>query len=98
MRSFTFAILLASSLPAYSQKLNPMENLAPDIPTPQSVVERMLEAGGVKPGEMVYDLGSGDGRIVITAAQMFGARAVGVELRADLCKSTQARINALGLE
>jgi len=58
----------------------------------------MLEAGHVKPGEMVYDLGSGDGRIVITAAQKFHARAVGVEWRADLCKKAQARIKALGLE
>ena len=44
----------------------------------------MLEAGRVKPGEMVYDLGSGDGRVVITAAQHFGVRAVGVELMPDL--------------
>jgi ubiquinone/menaquinone biosynthesis C-methylase UbiE len=98
MRSFTFAILLTASLPAYSQKLNPMENLAPDIPTPQSVVERMLEAGRVKPGETVYDLGSGDGRIVITAAQMFGAKAVGVELRPDLCEKARERVKSLGLE
>jgi cyclopropane fatty-acyl-phospholipid synthase-like methyltransferase len=41
----------------------------------------MLSAARVKPGEMVYDLGSGDGRIIITAAQKFQARAVGVELR-----------------
>ena len=46
---------------------------------------------------MVYDLGSGDGRIVIAAAQKYQAHAVGVELRGDLCKSTQARIAALGL-
>ena len=42
----------------------------------------MLEAAHVKPGDVVYDLGSGDGRIVITAAQKFGARGVGVEIRA----------------
>jgi predicted RNA methylase len=98
MRFFTFAILLAASLPAYSQKLNPMENLAPDIPTPQSVVERMLEAGRVKPGETVYDLGSGDGRVVIAAAQKYGAKAVGVEIRPDLCRQAEARIKSLGLE
>src|SRR5580693_6824083 len=98
MRSLHFALLLAAGLPAYSQKLNPMENLAPDIPTPQSVVERMLEAGHVKPGETVYDLGSGDGRIVITAAQKYGAKAVGVELRPDLCDKARERIKELGLE
>ncbi len=58
----------------------------------------MLEAGRVRPGDMVYDLGSGDGRIVITAAQKFGARAVGVEIRPDLIQMAQERIHALGLE
>ena len=58
----------------------------------------MLEAGHVKPGDMVYDLGSGDGRVVIAAAQKFGARAVGVELRPDLCRIASDRIKALGLE
>jgi len=98
MRSFTFAILLTASLPALAQKLNPMESLGPDIPTPQSVVERMLEAGRVKPGDTVYDLGSGDGRIVIAAAQIYGAKAVGVELRPDLCEKARDRVKSLGLE
>lgn len=84
-------------MPAYSQQFS-KESLAPYIPSPQEVVDRMLSAARVKPGEMVYDLGSGDGRIIITAAQKFQARAVGVELRGDLCKSTQARIKALGLQ
>jgi precorrin-6B methylase 2 len=97
--SLSPVLLLAVSALAqcYAQQFSP-DNLAPYIPSPQEVVDQMLQAGRVKPGEMVYDLGSGDGRIVITAAQKFHARAVGVELRADLCKSTQARINALGLE
>ena len=58
----------------------------------------MLEAAHLKPGETLYDLGSGDGRIVITAARKFKAKAVGVELSADLCKIANARIKALGLE
>jgi ubiquinone/menaquinone biosynthesis C-methylase UbiE len=98
MRPFTFAILLTASLPGYAQKLTPFESLGPDIPTPQSVVERMLEAGRVKSSDTVYDLGSGDGRIVITAAQMFGAKAVGVELRPDLCEKAREKIKSLGLE
>jgi protein-L-isoaspartate O-methyltransferase len=96
-----FAIALAAvfaSAPAYSQQFGNAENLAPYIPTPQSIVEKMLEAARIKPGEMVYDLGSGDGRVVITAAQKFGARAVGVELRADLCRIASDRIKALGLD
>jgi predicted RNA methylase len=98
MRLFTFAILLAASLPGLAQKLNPLESLGPDIPTPQAVVERMLEAGRIKPGDTVYDLGSGDGRIVIAAAQIYGAKAVGVELRPDLCEKARERIRSLGLE
>ncbi|MGA2132679.1 MAG: methyltransferase domain-containing protein [Bryobacteraceae bacterium] len=83
--------------PSFAQQFSP-DNLAPYIPSPQEVVERMLSAARVKPGELVYDLGSGDGRIIITAAQKFHARAVGVELRGDLCKSTQARLKSLGLD
>jgi predicted RNA methylase len=99
MRVSGFALLLATAaLPAAAQKFGAAENLAPYIPTPQIVVERMLEAGRVKAGDVVYDLGSGDGRIVITAAQKFGARAVGVEIRPDLCAKANAEIKAKGLE
>ena len=99
MRAFPIALVAAfTTLPAYAQQFGAAENLAPYIPTPQAVVEKMLEAGRVKPGDMVYDLGSGDGRVVITAAQKFGARAVGVELRADLCRIASERIKALGLD
>jgi len=89
---------LAVLFPCAAQQFGKADSLAPYIPTPQVIVDRMLEAGRVKPGEMVYDLGSGDGRIVITAAQKFGARAVGVELSEDLCRTTSARVKALGLE
>jgi predicted RNA methylase len=94
------AILAASVLavPLCAQQFGVAENLAPDVPTPQPIVERMLEAGRVKPGELVYDLGSGDGRVVITAAQKFGARAVGIEIRPDLCRIAVERIKAAGLE
>jgi SAM-dependent methyltransferase len=53
---------------------------APFVPTKQEVVEEMLRVAGVKPGDVVYDLGCGDGRIVITAAQKFGARGVGIDI------------------
>jgi predicted RNA methylase len=97
MRALAIALFAVSAAsPAYSQYFGG-ENLGPDVPTPQVVVERMLESGHVKPGDMVYDLGSGDGRIVITAARKFGARAVGVEIRPDLCRKANERIKALGL-
>ena len=78
------------------QKFGAAENLAPYIPTPQSIVERMLEAGHVNPGDVVYDLGSGDGRVVITAAQKYGARAVGVEILPDLCRKAVEKIKSSG--
>jgi SAM-dependent methyltransferase len=71
--------------------------LAPYFPTPNSVVEKMLEAGGVKPGEKVYDLGSGDGRIVIIAARKYKANAVGVEINSSLARQSAERIKTLGL-
>jgi predicted RNA methylase len=99
MRAFPIALLLASTtLPAGAQRFGAAENLAPYIPTPQVIVDKMLEVGHVKPGDVVYDLGSGDGRIVITAAQKFGAKGVGVEIRPDLCRKAQERIKSLGLE
>ena len=99
MRPYAIALLLASTaLPGAAQKFGAAENLAPYIPTPESIVDRMLDAAHIKAGEVVYDLGSGDGRVVIAAAQKYGARAVGVEIRPDLCRQAQARIKALGLE
>ena len=73
------------------------EDLAPFLPSPQVVVEKMLESARIKPGETVYDLGSGDGRIVITAARMYKANAVGVEISDALCKSTEKKLTTLGL-
>src|SRR5436305_13000708 len=99
MRAITIALAVAvSSVSVYGQQFGAAENLAPYVPTPQILVEKMLEAGHVKPGDMVYDLGSGDGRIVITAAQSFGARGVGVEIQPELCRKAIEKIKSLGLE
>src|SRR3954452_18998077 len=72
--------------------------LAPYYPTPETIVQKMLQLGGLKAGEKMFDLGSGDGRIVITAAQKFHAEAVGVELDKDLFRQSMAKIQKLGLE
>src|SRR4051794_18369591 len=72
--------------------------LAPYYPTPETIVQKMLQLGGLKAGEKMYDLGSGDGRIVIVAAQKFHANAVGVELDKDLAKRSADRILKLGLD
>jgi protein-L-isoaspartate O-methyltransferase len=72
--------------------------LAPYFPTPQTVVDKMLQLGELKAGERMYDLGSGDGRIVIMAARKYKADATGVELDDALYKQSAQRIKALGLE
>lgn len=74
------------------------EKLAPYYPTPEVVVERMLKLGGLKAGEKMFDLGSGDGRVVVMAAQRFNAEATGVEIDPDLCKQSTEQIKSLGLE
>lgn len=97
----TFRLCLAAFLCAassFAQDTKPAEKLAPYYPTPETVVERMLKLGGLKAGEKMFDLGSGDGRIVIMAADKFKADATGVEFDADLYKESTARIRSLGLE
>lgn len=74
------------------------ESLAPFVPSPEVVVVKMLQIAGVGPGDTVYDLGCGDGRIVILAAQKFGAKGVGVELDEELYKKASARVRELGLQ
>ena len=71
--------------------------LAPFVATPSSVVRRMLIIADLKAGEVLYDLGSGDGRAVIMAAQDFGAKSVGIELRDDLTKRALTSIQELEL-
>ena len=71
----------------------------PFITSPPEVVKRMLELVGAQGGEILYDLGSGDGRILIAAIQRFNVkRAVGVEIRDDLVKTSREEIKKLGLE
>jgi protein-L-isoaspartate O-methyltransferase len=71
--------------------------LAPFVTSPQTVVDKMLEAAAIKPGEVVYDLGSGDGRVLISAAQKYAAHGVGVEISEPLVKSTNERLKQLNL-
>lgn len=69
----------------------------PFVPTLMEVVDRMLEMAEVKPGDVVYDLGSGDGRIVIRAAKKYGARGVGIEMDPELVKLSQAKAREEGV-
>ncbi|HEU5464458.1 MAG TPA: class I SAM-dependent methyltransferase, partial [Candidatus Binatia bacterium] len=72
--------------------------IAPFVPTPQEVVDRMLELAALKKDDVLYDLGSGDGRIVLTAARKYGIRAVGFEISPDLVKTSRQHIAEAGLE
>lgn len=72
--------------------------VAPFVPTPQEVVDRMLELAEIRPGDVLYDLGSGDGRIVITAAKKYGIKGVGFEIDPALVKVSRAWIKQEGLE
>jgi cyclopropane fatty-acyl-phospholipid synthase-like methyltransferase len=68
------------------------QDTIPFVPSPPHVVERMLEVAEIKKGDVLYDMGSGDGRIVIEAAKKFGVRGVGIDLNPELVD--KARENA----
>jgi SAM-dependent methyltransferase len=74
------------------------QKLAPYVQTPQDVVERMLQIAQVGPTDVVYDLGCGDGRLVITAAKKYGARGVGVDFDLARVKESQANAEKAGVE
>lgn len=88
---FIALVLLAGASAVGSAQSKPALDV-PFVPTPQAVVERMLAIAEVKKDDILYDLGSGDGRIVITAAKQYGARGVGIDL--DPKRIREARINA----
>jgi len=67
------------------------------VPTPSDVIDAMLKLARVTPVDVVVDLGSGDGRIVIAAAEKFGARAIGVELDPQLVKAANDRARKRGV-
>lgn len=74
---------------------------APDViyvPTPAATVDAMLKLAEAKPGDVLYDLGSGDGRIPIAAARRFGVRGVGIEINARLVAEARANARAAGVD
>jgi len=78
------------------QSANP-PSLAPYEPTPMPLVEAMLQLADVQSDDVVFDIGSGDGRIVIAAAELFRARAVGIEIDSDLAARSRKTIEEKGL-
>jgi SAM-dependent methyltransferase len=76
-RIFVTALVLGFCIPAWAQDI-------PFVPSPMIVVDRMLELAEVKKDDIIYDLGSGDGRILIQAAKKYGARGVGIDMNPKL--------------
>ena len=95
-RLIPLALLCLCALSQENKK--DIEKLAPYYPTPEIIVERMLQLGGLKAGEKIFDLGSGDGRIVIMAAQKFHADAIGIEFDKDLWKQSIEKIKSFNLQ
>ena len=89
------SLLLASA--AVAARGDESEWRVPFITTPQGVVERMLELAATGPSDLVADLGSGDGRIVIAAASRFGARGLGIELDANLVRGSRENAKRAGV-
>src|ERR1700682_3087226 len=92
-----FFLVLAAAFAQQAQQKEE-EKLAPYYPTPETIVVKMLQLGELKAGEKMYDLGSGDGRIIIRAAQQFKADSTGVELDIDLYQQSMEKIRSLGLQ
>jgi len=73
-------------------------SIAPFVQTPVEVAKKMLDISQIRSGEVLYDLGCGDGRLIILAAKELGARATGIELREDLIERARTEIKRLNLE
>lgn len=104
MHKLAVVMLFGAVLPCiaqrpYSPRVNQhAKNLAPYVTSPQAVVDKMLALADLRPGQTIYDLGSGDGRVLISAAERFGVKGVGVEISDVLVKATADKIKKLGLE
>ncbi len=99
------ALALVLVLTSFGYAADPAAAAAPKktpdvifVPTPQPVVERMLELAEVKKGDVVYDLGCGDGRIVVTAAKKYGVKAVGFDIDPQRIKESLENVKTNRLE
>jgi hypothetical protein len=97
IRALALAVLLNFSFHAKAEDVKPVKDAGPYVPSPQSVVADMLRHADVTDKDFLIDLGSGDGRIVLTAAKVFGARGFGVEIKDDLVKRSNEAAQKEGL-
>lgn len=97
LRYFCLTVLAALSVAAQSRAKDPAESrlvnrVVPYVVSPPTIVDRMLDAAALKPGETLYDLGCGDGRFLVAAVQKYRAKAVGVELLPSLAKGARENL------
>src|SRR3979411_749598 len=98
------AFLVLVILPCAAQQPFPRHvrdysnSLAPYVSSPQQIVDKMLEAAQIKPGEILYDLGCGDGRILMPGVERYKAKAVGVEISESLVKAVNETVRQKNLQ
>lgn len=103
-RGLVVAVLLFGCLGAaivFSQDKKDSSLRTPDVifvPTPQDAVDKMLELAEVKKGDVVYDLGCGDGRIVVTAAKKYGAKGIGIDIDPQRVAESKENVKTNGVE
>ena len=97
MRSFAVLLSFAVCAPAFAQ-IPPREPDVIYVPTPPEIVERMLKLADVRPGEIVYDLGCGDGRIPIAAAKKYKAKAFGFDINPARVSESLDNVKKAGVE
>lgn len=94
-------LLLGLALAGYGQQARLSDftkNLAPRVGSPEHAVDKMLAMANLKPGETLYDLGCGDGRILIAAAERYKARGVGIEISEGLARTAAEKVKKAGLQ
>src|SRR5579863_10060220 len=91
------ALAMLAALPALAQDPKYVNRLAPYVNSPARVVDRMLDLASIRPGETVYDLGCGDGRILIEAVQKFKAKAIGIEISPKIVAEARSHIKKAGV-
>lgn len=99
--SVPIAVLLcaaAAVAPAQDRLSEYKNNLAPNVRSPQRAVDRMLAIAKLRPGETLYDLGCGEGQILITAAERYNVKGVGVEISRDLAEAAAQNVRKAKLQ
>jgi cyclopropane fatty-acyl-phospholipid synthase-like methyltransferase len=89
-------LLILAAIPALAQDPRYVNKMAPYVASPAKVVDRMLELANIRPGETVFDLGCGDGRILIEAAQRYKAKAVGIEISPKIAAEARTKVKKAG--